>query len=94
MWAGEWDRDPGDEEILQNAFAEGRILVTLDKDFGEMAIVLGAPHRGIVRMVDVAARQQGPFCVWLMAKYGADLERGALVTASPKRVRIRPGDSG
>jgi hypothetical protein len=39
VWAGEWHEDPGDEEILERAHVEGRILVTLDKDFGELAIV-------------------------------------------------------
>jgi len=39
VWIGEWNEDPGDEEILARAYREGRILVTLDKDFGELAIV-------------------------------------------------------
>lgn len=39
IWAGDWPEDPGDEEILARAHKEGRILVTLDKDFGEIAIV-------------------------------------------------------
>ena len=36
IWAGSWPRDPGDEEILRRAYNEGRILITLDKDFGEL----------------------------------------------------------
>ena len=31
-WAGEWDRDPGDEEIVRLAQEQRRMLVTLDKD--------------------------------------------------------------
>ena len=38
MWFGDWSRDPGDEEILAIADQERRILVTLDKDFGELAV--------------------------------------------------------
>ncbi len=38
IWAGEWPDDPGDDEITK-AYTEGRILVTFDKDFGELAIV-------------------------------------------------------
>ncbi len=34
IWAGEWPDDPNDDEILERAHQEGRILVTLDKDFG------------------------------------------------------------
>jgi len=44
VWAGEWPEDPGDEEILERAHVEGRILVTLDKDFGELAIVYVTPQ--------------------------------------------------
>src|SRR5271157_4749229 len=39
IWSGDWDEDPGDEEILTTALAQGRILITLDKDFGELAVV-------------------------------------------------------
>ncbi len=51
VWAGQWSEDPGDEEILAIAHNEDRILVTLDKDFGEMAIVQRKSHAGIVRLV-------------------------------------------
>ena len=50
-WAGEWSEDPGDEEILARAHRESRVLVTLDKDFGELAIVRDQEHSGIVRLV-------------------------------------------
>jgi predicted nuclease of predicted toxin-antitoxin system len=42
--AGDWQEDPGDDEILERAHKEGRVLVTLDKDFGELAIVHERPH--------------------------------------------------
>jgi predicted nuclease of predicted toxin-antitoxin system len=45
-WVGDWPVDPGDEEILARAHSEGRILVTLDKDFGELIIVHRMPHSG------------------------------------------------
>ena len=58
VWSGDWEKDPGDQAILAAARSESRILVTLDKDFGELAIVLRQPHGGIVRLVDFSARQQ------------------------------------
>ena len=58
IWSGEWDEDPGDEEILAHAHSQERVLITLDKDFGEMAVVRGLPHHGIVRLVDFPARQR------------------------------------
>ena len=92
VWAGEWQEDPGDEEILSRAHREGRILVTLDKDFGEMAIVRGIPHSGILRLVNLAARQQAAVCIRVLALYGNELQSGAIVTAEPGRLRIRPSD--
>jgi predicted nuclease of predicted toxin-antitoxin system len=49
VWAGDWAEDPGDETILARAHEERRTLVTLDKDFGELAVLRGSPHRGILR---------------------------------------------
>ncbi len=89
LWAGAWSESPGDEEILRRAHAEGRILVTLDKDFGEIAIVRGVAHSGIVRLVEVRARDQGRVLVDLLARYEGDLGAGGIVTVEPGRVRVR-----
>lgn len=96
IWTGDWPEDPGDEEILARAYAEGRILVTLDKDFGELAIIRDTPHCGILRLVNIAARQQAAVCLHVIAQHGADLQAGAIVTAEPGRLRFRPpfGTSG
>ena len=90
VWAGEWPEDPGDEEILARAYRERRILVTLDKDFGELAVVRGAPHCGIVRLANIAARQQARVCMYVLAVRARELEQGAIVTAEPGRLRTRP----
>jgi predicted nuclease of predicted toxin-antitoxin system len=37
VWAGDW-QSLGDDEILAIALNEGRVLVTIDKDFGPPAI--------------------------------------------------------
>jgi predicted nuclease of predicted toxin-antitoxin system len=89
VWAGEWPSDPGDEEILASAHADGRVLVTLDKDFGELAVARGHPHSGIVRLVGFRAAEQGPACVKVLEVHGADLQRGAIITAEPGRLHIR-----
>lgn len=89
VWAGDWPEDPGDEEILRRAHAEGRVLVTLDKDFGEIAIVRGVAHSGIVRLVEVRAREQASALADVLARYGNELRAGAIVTVEPGRVRVR-----
>ena len=91
-WVGDFDRDPGDESILALAALEARVLVTLDKDFGELAIVRRRPHAGIVRLVDARATQHGPLAVRVLAHYGDELLAGAIVTAELGRVRVRPPD--
>jgi predicted nuclease of predicted toxin-antitoxin system len=89
-WVGNWGADPGDDEILARAHAESRVLVTLDKDFGELAIVRGMKHSGIVRLVDLSAQQQAEHCLLAIARHGADLEKGAIVTVKKTRIRFRP----
>lgn len=88
-WSGQWPRDPGDVEILAKAHQEDRILVTLDKDFGELAIAQGLPHSGIVRLVGFSATRQSTACAAVLDRYGDELARGAIVTAEPGRIRIR-----
>ncbi len=92
-WAGDWTEDPGDQEILARAHREQRVLVTLDKDFGELAVVHGTPHSGIIRLVGIGARQQGPTLAAVIASYHEDLARGALITVERGRVRIRPAET-
>lgn len=92
-WSGAWPEDPGDEEILARAYAEDRVLITLDKDFGELAIVYGKPHCGIVRLVDIASWQQGAVCNQLLRDHGEELISGAILTVEPGRLRIRPPDA-
>lgn len=92
IWSGDWPEDPGDAEILAQAYREGRVLVTLDKDFGELAVVYGQPHSGILRLVNLAARQQGPVCLRVLEAHGDELQAGAIITADSKKLRIRPAD--
>ncbi len=92
VYAGDWAEDPGDEEILSRAAREGRVLVTLDKDFGEWAIVRGAKHSGIIRLVGCSAHRQALVSARVLALHGADLLAGAIVKAEPGRLRIRPAE--
>lgn len=88
-WGGDWPGDPGDEQILSMAHEEGRILVTLDKDFGELAVHRRLQHCGILRLVGFKTIEQGAICERILADHGDDLQQGAIVTAEPGRLRIR-----
>ena len=89
IWAGEWLQDPGDDEILERAHLEERVLVTLDKDFGELAIVHRIPHSGIIRLVNLGARQQATACLRVINLHEEELNSAAIITVEPGRLRIR-----
>jgi len=93
-WVGAWNADPGDEEILARAFANRQIIVTPDKDFGELAVAFGRAQAGIVRLVDLRHTEQAALCIQLLELHGADPSQGAIVTAEPGRVRIRSASTG
>ena len=93
-WVGAWNADPGDEEILARAYTNRQVIVTLDKDFGELAVAFGRAQAGIVRLVDARHTEQAALCVELLKLHGDELARGAIVTAEPGRVRIRAAETG
>ena len=89
-WVGDWVADPGDAAILAHASSERRVLVTLDKDFGELVVVRGEQHCGIVRLVDCSVSKQAATCELVLARHGQTLLTGGIVTAEPGRLRVRP----
>ena len=91
VWVGDWESDPGDREILSVADVERRVLVTLDKDFGDLAVREGQSHCGIIRLVGIGARDQARACGDVVSRYGQELQARtvAIVTVERGRVRIR-----
>lgn len=89
LWIPEGGKDPGDEVIIEKAFNEDLILVTADKDFGELVFVFEKPHPTIIRLVDIPAKDQGKFLLRLIETHKKDIEKKALITVERYRVRIR-----
>ena len=89
VWSGEWPNDPGDEEIVAVATAEGRVVITIDKDFAELAVVRGLLPHGMIRLVGFRASEQGRAVIRLMTTYEDELREGSILTAEPWRVRVR-----
>ena len=48
----------GDEELLEWAASDQRILVTMDKDFGALVFIRGARHAGLIRLPHVPTAQR------------------------------------
>src|SRR5215469_9251134 len=63
VWVGGWPTVPGDDEILAVAVRENRVVVTLDKDFGELAVVFGHAHSGIIRIVNFEISKHASVCL-------------------------------
>ncbi len=55
-----------------------------------MSFVRGQAHSGILRLVNIAARQQAATCLHILERYGQELQAGAIITAEADRLRIRP----
>jgi predicted nuclease of predicted toxin-antitoxin system len=67
------------------------VLITADKDFGELAVRLGHPTRGVVSLAlgDLSARKRAEITAARLRELG-DRIRDNLVTIEPGRVRVRP----
>jgi len=84
------DYRPGmsDEFILATALAEGRILVTDDRDFGTLVFHRGQPHGGVLYLrlpADVAVRCGRILAV--LRTHGEELHRFVVITSRGVRVR-------
>jgi len=80
--------DAGDEELLAAAFAEGRVLITVDKDFGTLVFAQGASHCGLVRLPDVPAAERIRLFGRLLAAHEKEISTGAIITIRGDRVRV------
>ena len=93
LYVAEMDPGISDEEVLAAANDKNALLLTADKDFGELAFARGMPHCGILRLVNFSARLQAVVCIEVLSIKAEEVRSGAIVTAEPGRLRIRPPDS-
>jgi predicted nuclease of predicted toxin-antitoxin system len=78
-----------DEEVLDRAFKEKRVLITEDRDFGELVYARGRSSRGVilVRFHSRARRTKPAALVGAVTKLGARLH-DAFTVVEPGRVRV------
>ena len=78
-----------DDRLLEVALREDRVLVTEDKDFGEIMFVQEHPHGPLVRLVELSVDEQVQAIGELLERYAHELSGPVVVTISSGRIRIR-----
>jgi predicted nuclease of predicted toxin-antitoxin system len=79
-----------DEFVLNHAFIQKQILITQDKDFGELVFRLRQPHHGIIliRLDGYRPKLKGELVSKLILKYTSELSNNFSVI-QPNVIRIR-----
>ena len=78
-----------DEELLALAMEERRILVTEDKDFGELVFVRRLPHPCIVRFVGMTVAEKVTAMRDLIEQHADAMREGSLIVVTQSRIRMR-----
>ncbi len=81
-----------DSSILLTAFSQGRIVVTNDKDFGELVFRCGQAHAGVLllRLQDESAANKVRVVESVLQQASQQLP-GNFVVATESHIRIRGG---
>ena len=80
-----------DERVLSRARERDALLITADKDFGELVFMQGKLHTGIVllRLAGLAPSQKAEIVSGALAARGSEM-RAAFSVITSKMLRIRP----
>ena len=90
VWIEEDAPGASDDMILARAEAEGRILLTFDKDFGELAYHAGLPATCGIVLFRLPLRRTRQGSAWLAALINArDDWSGRFSVIEPGRIRTR-----
>jgi len=86
--ARELGPDPGDQALLARAAREERVLVTLDKHFGQHIFLAEREHSGLVRLPDVPAAERVTLMRQVLKAHVEDLAASRVVTIRGSRIRV------
>lgn len=86
--ARELGPEPGDRAWLYRAELEGRVLVTIDTDFGELVFLHRVPHAGLVCLPDIPPRRRIALMAELIDQHSDARDSGAVISARSGRIRI------
>jgi len=83
------DPRASDGRLMELALRDGRVLITEDKDFGELVFVQNLPHGPLVRLVELSVPEQVHAIRELLEQHSHKLTGQVPVTITHARIRIR-----
>ncbi len=81
-----------DTELIRIALQERRVLITEDKDFGELVFVHRIPHPCIVRLVEMPVADKVDAMRTIIHNHRHAMKDGTLIVATRNRLRIRSSE--
>ena len=87
-FSGDVLRGATDEEVLEFAERDERILITDDKDFGRLVFMLRRPSTGVILLRTATTNAEERFRILLKVFKTIDV-RGKFIVVREDRVRIR-----
>ena len=85
----DWPSDPGDSDIFAVAATQRRVVVTVDRGFGALSVQRVA-NAGIIIIGRASPAEHVALCLRAISEHEADLLAGAIVIATPTKMRVRP----
>jgi predicted nuclease of predicted toxin-antitoxin system len=81
-----------DEEIIEKAVAEGRVILTHDLDFGRIIAVSGTIVPSVItfRLQNMRPAMVNHYLAEVLAQFAEQLAAGALVSVREGNIRVRP----
>jgi predicted nuclease of predicted toxin-antitoxin system len=83
------DPKMSDDAILEWAVREERIIITTDSDFEQMIWLQERMHCGVLRLENLPRQERITLFREVLTNYVEDLELGAVIIATQKKIRIR-----
>ena len=92
LYVAELSPSIDDDTVLRRANERGALLITSDKDFGELVFRLRRIHTGVVlvRLAGLPPRMKARIVSDILSSRGNNMI-GAFSVISPGTVRVRPG---
>ena len=80
-----------DEALLTLAYEDRRVLITEDKDFGELVFVRRLPHPCIIRFVAMSTVEKLDAMREIIEYHANAMREDALIVVTREQIRFRPG---